>query len=344
MKTIYSIGSYLNGQGIGYTAAQGIMALRDADALAAVMSLDLLNIQSKDAVVRSLLFDGLAAMAEEFETSDAYFGWASMCFSQLFRAKANKLTTFIPATSTYPTHQQKVLLKEQRKFNIEGEPVNQILLERMVKEYKAVDYILASSEIVARTFEAQGLSDKIELVEHGVDTDTFKPDPHPHDDFHVVFVGGNWLRKGVFYLLKAWSMLDLKDARLTISTNVPTIPGVDYSNIKLGFVDDIMALYHSADVFVFPTLEEGKALAVGEAMACGVPVIITEESGWVIEDYKEGITVKAGDSIPLVSAIRYFYDNPTEVKKMGAAARAYAEKHTWAKYRTDLVEAMERHV
>ena len=134
MKTIYSIGTYLNGQGIGYTAEQGIIALRDANALAAIVSLDLLNVLTKDVVVRSVIFDGLAAMATEFDTADSFLGWASMCFSQLFRAKTNNVTTFIPATSTYPLHQQKVLLKEQRKFRIEGEPINPILLERMVKE------------------------------------------------------------------------------------------------------------------------------------------------------------------------------------------------------------------
>ena len=233
-------------------------------------------------------------------------------------------------------------MDEYRKFGIPGDSTDPILMARMLQEFKDVDCILASSKIVADTFREQGLGDKLELVEHGVDTDKFKPAPIEHDEFHVVCVGGNWIRKGVYYLLKAWHSLELKGAKLTISSNAPVFQGVDYSNITSGFVSDITSLYNSADLFVFPTLEEGKALAVGEAMACGLPVITTPNSGWEIEE--EGITVPAKDIKRLKDAIEFFYDNRDAAKAMGKAARKYAEEHTWTKYQKDLVRVMEERI
>jgi len=338
MKVIYSIGTHLNGKGIGYTAEMGIEALRDAGALYGILSLDTIEVDSDENVIRSVVYDSLAAM--EINSCDAFLGWASMCYSQLLKAHKIGAKTFIPGTSTYPVNQYKIMATEYNKFGIEGEPTHPILMARMIEEFKDVDCILASSDIVAETFRERGLGDKLELVEHGVDTDTFKPTPIDHDEFHVVFVGGNWIRKGVYYLLKAWQRLQLENAKLTISPNAPMFQGIDYSNVTSGFISDILTLYNSADLFVFPTLEEGKALAVGEAMACGLPVVITPESGWSIEE--EGVMVPARDIKRLKDAIQYFYDNRSEAKRMGKAARKYAEEHTWSKYKKDLVAAMER--
>lgn len=338
MRTVYSIGTHLNGQGIGYTAEKGIIGLRDAGALSQIYSLDNIDTKSEGTVIRSLIFDSLVSLA--LDDCDAFLGWASMCYNQLLKAHKIGAKTFIPGTSTHPVNQYRIMMKEYKKFGVEGKPTNPILMARMLQEYKDVDCILASSEIVADSFREQGLGDKLELVEHGIDTDKFKPAHIDHDEFHVVFVGGNWIRKGVYYLVKAWHGLKLGNAKLTISLNAPVFQGVDYSNISSGFVPEITSLYNSADLFVFPTLEEGKALAVGEAMACGLPVVVTPESGWDINDGREGITVPVKHIKRLKNAIQYFYDNRGEAKRMGKAARKYAEGHTWANYQEELVKAI----
>jgi glycosyltransferase involved in cell wall biosynthesis len=342
MKVAYSIGTYLNGQGIGYTAEMGINGLRDAGVLSQTYSLNNITLDIADNVTQSVVFDSLASLA--LDDCDAFLGWASMCYTQLLKAHKIGAKTFIPGTSTHPLNQQRIMMKEYRKFGIQGDSTNPILMARMLQEFKDVDCILASSKIVADTFREQGLGDKLELVEHGVDTDKFKHVPIEHDEFHVVFVGGNWIRKGVYYLLKAWHTLKLKGAKLTISSNAPVFQGVDYSHITSGFVSDIASLYNSADLFVFPTLEEGKALAVGEAMACGLPVVITPESGWEIRADREGLMVPPKSIKQLKNAIQYFYDNRGEAKRMGKAARKYAEEHTWTMYQKDLVREMEERI
>ncbi len=338
MNAAYSIGVPIKeGHGIGYIAQMGIDALRNADALAQVYSLDNVQMTGIDAVTKSILFDGL--VAQDLDDCDAFLGWASMCYSQLLKANKIGATTFIPGSSTHPLDQEQIMLGEFRKFGIKELPTNPILMTRMLKEFEDVDCILAASEMVASSFRSHGLGDKLELVEFGVDTNKFKSEPIEHDGFHVVFVGENWIRKGVYYLLKAWQGLKLKDAKLTICPNAPQFSGINYTNIvSLGFTVDTAALYNSADLFVFPSLEEGKALVVGEAMACGLPVITTPNSGWEIE--KEGICVPAKDIKALKDAIGFFYDNRNAAKAMGKAARKYAEKHTWGMYQKELVRVI----
>lgn len=340
MKAVYSIGVPIReGHGLGHIAQMGIEGLRKAEALAYAYSLDNVPINDRDTLTKSVLFDGL--VAQDLDNCDAFLGWASMSYSQLLKAHKIGATTFMPGASTHPQDQEHVMLEEFRKFGIKKLPTNPILMARMLKEFEEVDHILAASANVASSFRNHGLGDKLELVEFGVDTNKFKPEPTEHDGFHVVFVGENWIRKGIYYLLKAWQGLKLKDAKLTICPNAPLFEGIDYTNIvSPGFTDETAALYNSADLFVFPTLEEGKALVVGEAMACGLPVVVTSESGWGIEEGREGITVVVKRIKTLKTAIQYFYDNPNEAKRMGKAARKYAEEHTWDKYQKELVEVM----
>jgi len=340
MKAVYSIGVPIkDGHGIGYIAQMSIDALSNMDSLAQAYSLDNIHLKGMDTVTKSIVFDGLAA--QDIDNFDAFLGWASMCYCQLLKANKIGATTFIPGSSTHPQDQELVMLKEFKKFGMRELPTNPILMARMLKEFKDVDYILASSEQVASSFSSHGLGDKLELVEFGVDTNKFKHEPIEHEGFNVVFVGENWIRKGIYYLVKAWHGLKLKDAKLIICPNAPVFSGIDYTNIvSTGFTIDTSSLYNSADLFVFPSLEEGKALVVGEAMACGIPVVVTPESGWTIEDGREGITVQIKRIKQLKDAIQYFYDNPSEEKRMGKAARKYAEEHTWAKYQKELVRVM----
>ena len=340
MKAVYSIGVPIKeGHGIGYIAQMGIDALRNADALAQTYSLDNIQMQGLDAVTKSIVFDGL--VAQELGDCDAFLGWASMSYSQLLKSHRIGATTFLPGASTHPLDQEQIMLKEYRKFGIKELPTNPILMARMLKEFKDVDCILAASEQVASSFRSHDLGDKLELVEFGVDTNKFKPEPIEHEGFHVVFVGENWLRKGVYYLLKAWQGLKLRDAKLTICPNAPPFPCINHTNIiSTGFTVDTAALYNSADLFVFPSLEEGKALVVGEAMACGLPVVVTPQSGWEIESGEQGFTVPIRRIDVLKDAIGYIYDNPSDRKQMGEAARKYAEEHTWDRYQKELVEVM----
>jgi glycosyltransferase involved in cell wall biosynthesis len=91
-------------------------------------------------------------------------------------------------------------------------------------------------------------------------------------------------------------------------------------------------------VFVFPSLVEGFGLVLLEAMACGIPIITTPNTGGpdIIIDGIEGFIIPIRDVEALKVKIAWCYSHPQELAKMGIAARKKAEQLTWERYRQKL--------
>ncbi len=85
-----------------------------------------------------------------------------------------------------------------------------------------------------------------------------------------------------------------------------------------------MELYRESDLFVFPSVNEGLAQVLLEAMATGLPVVASELSGAqdCITEGKEGFIVAAREVERLAEAIRWCYEHRDETRAMGRAARA----------------------
>src|SRR5829696_10245901 len=81
---------------------------------------------------------------------------------------------------------------------------------------------------------------------------------------------------------------------------------------------ELVNYYNEASVFVFPSLDEGMALVQLEALACGVPVICTPNSGGdsVVEEGREGFVVPIRNSTLLASRLRSLLEDPNLVKQM----------------------------
>jgi glycosyltransferase involved in cell wall biosynthesis len=91
---------------------------------------------------------------------------------------------------------------------------------------------------------------------------------------------------------------------------------------------DPVPVYHRAELMVFPSLHDGFGFAVAEAMACGLPVIVTDSTGaadWVSSEC--GWIVPAGEAEPLALAIAAARERRHELDAMGHAARAAVEHH-----------------
>ena len=80
-----------------------------------------------------------------------------------------------------------------------------------------------------------------------------------------------------------------------------------------------------------------------EAMSCGLPVIISDMVGAkdIIEDGKEGFIIPAKNVDAIAEKIQYFYDNPSEIRKMGKNARKKAKEYTWKKFAEEVIKKLE---
>jgi glycosyltransferase involved in cell wall biosynthesis len=166
-----------------------------------------------------------------------------------------------------------------------------------------------------------------------------------------VYVGHVNCRKGVVYLLEAWSRIELPGAELLLVGN-PDAAGRELLARHRGACQVVPNMPHGelhqtlahADVFVFPSLAEGSPLVVYEAMAAGLPVITTENARAAVRHGTDGIVVPIRDVDALAGAISFMFEHPDVRLRMGREARRRIEGgFTWRHYRARLA-SIYRHL
>lgn len=214
--------------------------------------------------------------------------------------------------------------------------------ERRRKSLLMADYVVAQSQFIRSSLESAGVdSDKIRVIPPGVNTQRFQPsrsnDPEP---FHVLYVGQINVLKGIPYLLDAWSkFVDQRDSILnlcgeTSATMRQLLHRWDLSCVRRpGFVDPL-PYYQEASVLVFPSLSDGFGKAPLEAMSCGCPVIVTENTGMadLLTDGQNGYIIPPGDTDAIEERLEYLYGNPDERERVGEEARRTARRYDWDRY------------
>jgi glycosyltransferase involved in cell wall biosynthesis len=96
----------------------------------------------------------------------------------------------------------------------------------------------------------------------------------------------------------------------------------------------------AADVFVFPSLFEGSAVVTYEALACGLPCVVTPAAGSVVRDGVEGFLVEPRDVNGLAQRMEQLGNMPELRAWMSAAARCRARDFDWPRYHGALVDAV----
>jgi glycosyltransferase involved in cell wall biosynthesis len=282
-------------------------------------------------------------VSKSLEEADIFHGWNRHCFLSLKRAKELGAITVLQQINSHPLTQYKLLSDEYRKYGKEWVPDPSMYWH--LKELKECDYVLIPSEFVKASFIENGWEEeKLILVLYGVDLNKFRPSDKRRGPFRAIFVGFVQLRKGIQYLLEAWESSNLPEAELLVVGRImedckDIVKKYPCNNsIKfLGRTPNIP--YQKADVFVLPSIEEGSAKVTYEAMACGLPSIVTYNTGSVVRDEVDGFVIPIRDVKALADKIRYFYDNTQEVKRMGKNARKRAEAFSWENYERRLVKA-----
>ena len=144
------------------------------------------------------------------------------------------------------------------------------------------------------------------------------------------------LAKGLTYLLEAWKRLALTNAELLLVGDVApemqsVIKSYALSTVRFkGFStrDDVAQSYRDSDLFVFPSVNEGLARVLLEAMATELPVIATDKSGAedCITQGQEGTILPARDADALAEAILWHFQHRDESAAMGKAGRRRIEQ------------------
>jgi UDP-glucose:(heptosyl)LPS alpha-1,3-glucosyltransferase len=156
----------------------------------------------------------------------------------------------------------------------------------------------------------------------------------------LMFAGGDWERKGVRYVIEAFSLLPQSDVKLLVIGNGDEKFYGQFAELKqvrdrIFFVSHSSRLweyYAASDVFVFPTIYEPFGLTIIEAMASGLPVITSRVAGAadIIIDGVNGLLLRAASDVnDLAVKIELLLSNAELRETMGERARETVEKFSW---------------
>ncbi len=193
------------------------------------------------------------------------------------------------------------------------------------------------STFAYKSFIEKGVPpEKLVKIPYGVDLNLFRPFPKEDDIFRVIYVGALTLRKGVQYLLE--SVASLKHTKIElwlIGSLSPEVRPImtKYNGIYQYFGviprSELAKYYSQASVFVIASVEEGLALVQAQAMACGIPVIATVNTGAedLFTDGMEGFIVPIRNPKAISEKLLYLYENPDICAEMGQAALKTRSKY-----------------
>lgn len=293
------------------------------------------------------LFD--ASARKYIPPCNVFHAWGNYALYSIPTARRFGAKVVIERGSTHPYYQDEILKEEFERFGVRSERAHPQIIEKGLKEIELADKVIIPSEFVRRSFLSQGVSgDKLAMIPYGIDLTSFKQVPRRDSKFRVLFVGNIGIQKGVHYLLEAWKSLALVDAELVLIGTVeeemkPVLRRYEGSFIYRGHVrhEELFNEYSQASVFVLPSLQEGSALVTYEAMACGLPLIVSENTGSIIRDGNEGFVTAIRDIDALKERLAWCYSHPDEALQMGLRGSESVRNYTWERYANSVVEVYE---
>lgn len=212
----------------------------------------------------------------------------------------------------------------------------------------AADKVLMASHFVKKSIlnriNSKELERKIQIIPYGASIADFNYRTRTYQKgkkLSLLIVANISKRKGTDYLIKAMEGLQGKAVQLNMIGAPDTGGEILLDKIKqasninyYGKIPhaEIHKFFDQSDVFVLPSLAEGSSLSVYEAIAAGMPCIVTENVGSVIEDKKDGLIIGAKSSKAIIDAILYFLNNPDEVERMSVNTQKTIKEFSWNEF------------
>jgi starch synthase len=271
------------------------------------------------------------SVARQIKPCDLFVHLSSFGLHAARRARQLGARVICDRGSTHIQYQDEILAEEHARQRLPYSRIDRRVVDKELQEYAEADLITVPSTFAYRSFVEKGVPpNKVQKLSYGVDLGLFHPVPKEDDKFRVIFVGGYSVRKGINYLFEAVRPLVEKRSIEVwlVGTPSPEAREILHRIADL-FIDKgaqsrskLSWFYSQASVLVLPSIEDGFGLVLAQAMACGVPVIATTNTGAedLITDGVDGFIVPIRDSDIIRQKLQWMLDNPTKRQAMGEAA------------------------
>jgi UDP-glucose:(heptosyl)LPS alpha-1,3-glucosyltransferase len=227
------------------------------------------------------------------------------------------------------------------------------MLERRTYTRNDVPLLVVSRKVAADVKRHYSRSGRLSVVYHGWDRSRFGPDwrasirPRsrqalalPDEAFVVLLIGNDWRNKGLHCLLEAVAQLQISAVKILVVGSDTTMSYVSWIRQhglenRVQFLPlrrDVEFYYAAADAYVGPSLEDAFAMPPLEAMACGLPVIVSSQAGVseIITHGVDGLIMEdPRDAAALSSMITDLYNDAALRQRLGENASSMALKYTW---------------
>jgi glycosyltransferase involved in cell wall biosynthesis len=225
-------------------------------------------------------------------------------------------------------------------------------LARKTRELELAELVICPSRFVLNSLPASVRTEKECLVipfgtplcetgDNAVATDSKRP-------LRVLFAGALTQRKGLADLFAAIKLAKSNEIELIVMGSLikplnwyrQRLPRFTYEPPRPH--QQVLKLMRTCDVFVLPSIAEGRALVQQEAIACGLPVIATKNAGAddLIEDEETGFLVPIRDPEALAVKLDWCAQNRSKLAGMGIAAQRRASQFSWHDYGEAIVAAI----
>lgn len=290
------------------------------------------------------------------ECFDLFYGFSGCALHCLKQSKSlGKLSIL----DHHDIHHQtaKKLLQEEIELHpdfaetIPYWPPYEPYLQRVEAEDCAADYHMVLSSFAKNSYVHAGMNpEKISIVPLGVDLDRFSSDMKQENNhkFRILFVGAIGQRKGIKYLLESFKHLALPNSELVLAGNVlgrrKALEKYSHLFHLEQFIEPSLmpSFYRSGEVFVLPSVYDSFGQVIVEAMACGLPVIVSENTAGhdIVRDGVDGFVIPIRDVNALSVKLLILYENPELRQWMGENARKRAQEFSLEEYSQKLVDIL----
>jgi glycosyltransferase involved in cell wall biosynthesis len=300
------------------------------------------------------IFD--CASARALRDADILVASPSLYRHTMREAKWRGMMVIVDAGSSHSDYATRIVREEYERFGVTPPPFllsDERMLDGDRRAFAEMDYIAVPSLFAKRSFISEGIpKEKLIHVPYGTDLEEFCPEPKKDNVFRVIYAGAMTLPKGVHYLLRAFTELNLPNSELLLvgSCADEMKPFFKKYEGKFRWVDhvrqrELRHYYSQSSVFAIASIQEGLAMVQLQAMACGLPVIATTNTGAedVVREGVDGFILPIRDVDALKSKILFYYRNPEARARMGATARErVASGFTWDDYGDRIVAEYQR--
>jgi glycosyltransferase involved in cell wall biosynthesis len=239
---------------------------------------------------------------------------------------------------------------------VESPAAHRRVVQRKEAELALADHVITVSDLARESYISAGLpSQRVHASPLGAEFDQFKPHKRTVEEsrsrpVRYAFVGHIDRRKGADVLADAARHLHRSGSPVSLGlfgkrygdVGLEDLPGVTYH----GWLPhrELAVALAEYDVLVLPSRHDSFGMVVAEAMACGLPTIVSDHVGAkeLIDPGSNGLIVSAGDAVALAEAMQWFAGNCERIPAMADAARQTAMRYTWQAYKERTIALLQR--